>query len=299
MYFDFRAHCLVKPDTRPDLGKIDPNFTNEHIDKISSQPALEANSKRLTSLQQKLYAAHKQSVLIILQGMDASGKDGVVTHIFGPLNPMGCTAHSFKVPSAEESDHDFLWRIHKVTPERGWVSVFNRSHYEAVLVERVHELVSKGIWEKRYRQINDFEYMLAESGTRILKFFLHISKEEQLKRFAERLEDPSKQWKISDSDYSDRQNWDAYRLAYEDALTETSQAHAPWYVIPANRKWFRNLAVSQILADTMQEMNIAEPKVSVDIAAIRHKYHEAVNGKPTGSSLPTILPQAILPKEQA
>jgi PPK2 family polyphosphate:nucleotide phosphotransferase len=276
--FDFRKNFLVKSGDMLDLTKIDPSLTSGNVDKLTSEPILVANNKRLTELQTKLYAAQKESILIILQGMDAAGKDGVVTRIFGPLNPLGCETHSFKVPSEEESAHDFLWRVHKYVPAKGWIGIFNRSHYEAVLVERVHNLVPPKIWEKRYKQINDFEDILTENGTHIIKFFLHIDKNEQLERFKERLDDPSKQWKISNSDYSEREYWDDYQKAYEVALAKTSQPQAPWYVIPANKKWFRNLAISQIIADTMDDMKIAEPKVSVDIAEIKRKYHAASIG---------------------
>ena len=214
------------------------------------------NTEKLEKLQNVLYAEHKRAVLIVLQGMDAAGKDGTVKHVLGGVNPQGCEVNSFKQPSHEELDHDFLWRVHKVVPPHGKIGVFNRSHYEDVLVVRVHNLVPKNVWSERYRQIRDFEDMLHENGVVILKFFLNISKAEQEKRFQARLGDPDKNWKSSSADFTERKFWDEYQEAYQDALHKTSRSFAPWYVIPANQKWFRNAAVSQILVDTMQEMKL-------------------------------------------
>jgi PPK2 family polyphosphate:nucleotide phosphotransferase len=191
------------------------------------------------------------------------------------MNPQGTFVFGFKQPSKEEAAHDFLWRVHSRTPAKGEVVIFNRSHYEDVLVVRVHKLVPRSVWSKRYDLINDFETMLSQNGTTILKFFLHISPEEQLARFKQRLDDPSRNWKISESDYSERELWPQYVEAYEDAMALTSTKHAPWYIIPANHKWFRNLAVSQIIADTMDDMGLKLPPTHVDIADIRRKYHAA------------------------
>ena len=193
------------------------------------------------------------------------------------MNPQGCRVVSFKQPSAEELAHDFLWRTELQTPERGEVVIFNRSHYEDVLIVRVHDLVPKKVWSKRYKQINDFERVLVANGTHILKFFLHISKEEQLHRFEQRLDDPSRRWKISEADYSERGFWDDYEKAYEDVLSKCSTNDAPWFVIPSDRKWFRNLAISQIIVETMEKLGIEIPEPTVDIADIRRKYHKEAN----------------------
>ena len=208
--------------------------------------------------------------------MDAGGKDGTIKHVFGALNPQGASVASFKQPTPIERDHDFLWRVHPHAPPKGWVSIFNRSHYEDVLVTRVHKLASTQICTARYDLIRAFELGLKENGTTVLKFFLHIGKEEQLARFGKRLEDPLRNWKISESDYSERAFWDDYGEAIEDALAATSTRDAPWYVIPANHKWFRNLAVSQIVADTMDELAMSFPEPVVDLAEIRRKYHAEV-----------------------
>ena len=211
----------------------------------------------------------------MLQGIDAAGKDGTVWHVMTAMNPQGTTVTGFKEPTEDELAHDFLWRVHPHTPGRGQVAVFNRSHYEDVLVVRVHELVPKAVWSKRYDQINAFEKLLADNGTTIVKFFLYISPEEQLARFKDRLDDPSRQWKISDSDYKERAFWDDYVKAYEAMLERCSTDHAPWYVIPSNHKWFRNLAVSRILADTLDDLKMKLPKPTVDLDAIRKEYHAA------------------------
>jgi PPK2 family polyphosphate:nucleotide phosphotransferase len=192
------------------------------------------------------------------------------------FNPQGCNVVGFKVPTAEELAHDYLWRIHKVTPRKGQITVFNRSHYEDVLVVRVHNIVPKDVWSKRYNEINNFERNLVNSGTTIVKIFLHISKEEQLQRFGDRLDEPDKQWKISDADYKEREYWDAYQQAYVDAISKCSFNYAPWYVIPANHKWFRNLAVSQILVDTMNGLKMKYPEPTVDLAEVRKMYHAEI-----------------------
>ena len=222
-------------------------------------------------MQFKLYAEQKRSLLICLQGQDAGGKDGVIRHVIGSMNPQGCRVASFKQPSPEELAHDFLWRIEQQTPRRGEVVIFNRSHYEDVLIVRVHNLVPKNIWSKRFKQINDFEQMLAANGTHILKFFLHISKEEQLQRFKQRLDDPGRQWKISEADYSERDFWDDYQEAYEDVLSKCSTSNAPWFVIPSDHKWFRNLAISQIIVETMEKLGIKVPEPTINIDDIRRK----------------------------
>ena len=215
--------------------------------------------ERMADLQDRLWAEAKRSVLVVLQGIDAAGKDGTINKVMEAFNPQGCTVSSFKVPTPEELGHDYLWRIHKRTPGKGEIGIFNRSHYEDVLVVRVHDLVPKSVWSKRYDQINDFEQTLAASGTTIVKFFLSIDRDEQRKRFQARYDDPTKRWKFSLGDLEERKLWDDYQAAFDDVLSKTSTDWAPWYVIPANRKWFRNLAVSTILADTLAGLKPAYP----------------------------------------
>jgi PPK2 family polyphosphate:nucleotide phosphotransferase len=207
--------------------------------------------EELVELQELLYAAREQSVLVVLQGRDTSGKDGTIRNVAGPLNSQGCSVASFKVPTEEELAHDFLWRVHAQTPAAGHIQIFNRSHYEDVLVARVHKLVPEAVWRERYEHINAFERLLADSSTIILKFYLHISKEEQAERLREREEDPTKSWKLSVGDWKEREYWDDYSAAYEDALNRCSTTHAPWYIVPADKKWFRNLAVAEALRDAL------------------------------------------------
>ena len=216
--------------------------------------------EKLEHLQDVLYAEHKRSLLIVLQAMDAGGKDGTVKHVMSGVNPQGCNVTSFKQPTGKELDHDYLWRVHQATPAKGMIAIFNRSHYEDVLVVRVHNLVPKEVWSKRYDQINAFEELLADNGTVILKFFLHISKEEQKRRFDERHADPNKNWKSSAADEKERRYWNQYQNAYQDALEKTSKKHAPWFVIPANEKWFRNLAISHVVVKTLEDLKLQYPK---------------------------------------
>jgi len=223
-----------------------------------------------------LYADGGKSLLVVLQALDAAGKDGVIRHLFSGMNPQGTSVFGFKQPSKYEAAHDFLWRAHLRTPGKGEVVVFNRSYYEDVLVVRVHELVPQSVWSKRYDLINEFESMLSQNGTTVLKFYLHISPEEQLTRFRERLEDPHRNWKIRNSDYTEREYWPAYIEAFQDAMRETSTTRAPWYVIPSNHKWFRDLAISSILVDTLDEMDIQIPQPVADLKAIRRQYHSAM-----------------------
>lgn len=227
--------------------------------------SLQKNLKKLDRLQYLLYADHKHALLLIFQGLDAAGKDGTIRHVMSGVNPQGCKVTSFKAPSPEEAAHDYLWRVHHAVPPLGDIGIFNRSHYEDVLVVRVHNLVPKKVWSERYGQINQFEQFLYDNNVTILKFFLHISKNEQEKRFMERIDDPDKRWKISEADFAERKFWDDYVAAYEDALTRCSTKLAPWFIIPANKKWFRNLAVSHIIAETMQAMNLKFPPPAVDI----------------------------------
>jgi PPK2 family polyphosphate:nucleotide phosphotransferase len=272
---DFRKKFVVEPGAKVRLSKIDPSYTGKYEGHEQAAPEIGKHVERMDKLQYLLYADGDQSLLVVLQALDAAGKDGVVRHVFSGMNPQGTVVFGFKQPSKEELAHDFLWRAHLRTPGKGQVVIFNRSHYEDVLVVRVHNLVPKSVWSKRYDLINDFEKMLTANGTHILKFYLHISPQEQLSRFAQRLDDPARNWKISDSDYSERKLWPQYVEAYEDAMSLTSTKRAPWYVIPANHKWFRDLAISQIIADTMDEMGLKLPPAQVNIADIRRKYHAA------------------------
>lgn len=265
----------VNPGSKVRLDKIDAAFKDKHEDQASALVELEKYTRLLRELQYLLYAEGKRSLLIILQAMDAGGKDGTINHVLGNMNPQGSRVYGFKVPSAEEAAHDFLWRIHHAAPQRGQVAIFNRSHYEDVLVSRVHGLVPKKVWSKRYELINDFEKNLADNGTHILKFFLHISPDEQLRRFKQRIDDPARHWKISESDYKERKYWDDYSKAFEAVLSRCSTAHAPWFIIPANHKWFRNLAVSQIVVEALESLEMAFPQPSVDIGEIKEKYHQA------------------------
>jgi len=273
---DYRKKLVVEPGARVRLSKINPSYSGKHESHEDALPEIQKHVQRMDKLQYLLYADANQSLLVVLQALDAAGKDGVIRHVFSGMNPQGTSVFGFKQPSRDEAAHDFLWRSHLRTPGKGEVVIFNRSYYEDVLVVRVHKLVPKSVWSKRYALINDFESMLAQDGTRILKFFLHISPEEQLARFQQRLDDPSRHWKISESDYSERELWPKYVEAYEEAIAETSTKDAPWYIVPANHKWFRNLAVSQIIADTMSEMGLKLPPTRVDISKIRRQYHAAV-----------------------
>ena len=257
---DFSRKLIVPPDKKTKLSKYDPADTLGHDDQEECEAKLDKAIKRLDDLQNLLYAEKKRALLIVLQGMDASGKDGTVRHVMAGVNPQGCSVTSFKVPNSEDLAHDFLWRIHKAVPERGVIGIFNRSHYEDVLVVRVHKLVPKEIWKARYAEINRFERNLDENGVKILKFFLHISKEEQEKRFQERLHDPRKKWKYSKADPKERKHWDDYVTAYEAVLSRCSTEYAPWFIIPANHKWFRNLAISRILVETLEDFDMHYPK---------------------------------------
>ena len=272
---DYAKKFIVEPGTKVRLSKVDPSYTGKHETHEKAVPEIQTNIERLGKLQYLLYADGSQSLLVVLQALDAAGKDGVIRHVFTGMNPQGTSVFGFKQPSREEAAHDFLWRAHMRAPGKGEVVVFNRSYFEDVLVVRVHKLVPHSVWSKRFELINDFETTLSRNGTTILKFFLHISPEEQLLRFKQRLDDPSRHWKISESDYSERELWPQYIEAYEDAMAVTSTKRAPWYVIPANHKWFRNLAISQIIADTMDGMGLQLPPTRVNIADIRRKYHAA------------------------
>jgi PPK2 family polyphosphate:nucleotide phosphotransferase len=276
---NWRDRFRIRPGARVDLGKIDPDAKDGHTDKHSAAAELADLGRRLQALQYRLYAENRRSLLICLQAMDAGGKDGTIRHVVGPLNPQGTRVHCFKEPSAEEAAHDFLWRVHGQVPARGEIVIFNRSHYEDVLVVRVHDLVPEKVWSRRYERINEFELNLTAGGTHILKFFLHISAEEQLRRFKKRLDDPDRNWKISLADYTERTRWPDYQKAYAEALRRTSTEHAPWFVIPANHKWFRNLAVSRIITESLESLDMTFPPPSVDLDEVRRRYHAAAGRK--------------------
>ncbi len=242
----------VTPGEKIKLSDYDPN-ADGGLAKEAGRVRFAKLNAELDALQEELYAAGKHSVLMVLQGLDTSGKDGTIRSVLLNLNPQGCRVESFKVPTEEELAHDFLWRVHKVVPRKGVFGVFNRSHYEDVLVVRVHGLLPKEIWQARYEQINRFEELLAASGTIIIKFYLHISKDEQEQRLRQREQDVTKAWKLSADDWREREHWDAYIEAYEDVLHKCSTKVAPWYIVPANRKWYRNLAVSEVLVDTLND----------------------------------------------
>ncbi len=255
-----------------------PKSTCGFRDKESAKESLEKSVEIMAEMQELLYAHDRYSLLLIFQAMDAAGKDSTIKHVMSGINPQGCQVTSFKQPSAQELDHDYLWRVQQYLPERGRIGIFNRSYYEEVLVVKVHEnilahqklpeeLKTKDIWKNRYRQIRDFERYLHENGTVILKFFLNVSKNEQKKRFLERIEKPEKNWKFSASDIGERQHWDAYQNAYEESIAETSRPHAPWFVIPADHKWFTRLAVAQIVTNTLSNLKMSYPKVDAQSRA--------------------------------
>ena len=266
----------VKPGSEVDLEKVDASFKDKHESHEHALPEIEAYAQKIHDLQYLMYAEDKRSLLICLQGRDAAGKDGTINHVLGAMNPQGCPVTGFKVPSKEEAAHDFLWRYHKATPARGQVAIFNRSHYEDVLVVRVHDLVPKKIWSKRYDEINAFEKSLHDNGTHILKFYLHIDAEEQLERFKQRIDDPARHWKISEGDYAERPFWDAYTEAFEATMGKCSTEHAPWFIIPSNHKWFRNLAISRIISEALESYDMKFPDPTVDIKEIKRKYHAIV-----------------------
>lgn len=263
---------VISPNSKINLLKISSDLPNENISKEYCEQILEKNIIKLSELQEKFYSYNKYALLIIFQGMDASGKDSLIKHVMSGLNPQGTQVYSFKEPSKEELDHDYLWRIHKAMPERGRIGIFNRSHYEEVLIVRVHnlilkqgipeKLISKNIWKDRYRQINDFERYLFENGTIILKFFLHISYQEQKKRFLKRIDDQSKNWKFSYQDIKERSFWNRYMVAYQEALSSTSTKYAQWYIIPSDKKWFARTIISEVIVQSLKKLKLSYPKVS-------------------------------------
>jgi PPK2 family polyphosphate:nucleotide phosphotransferase len=259
---------IVRPGKRFRLADIDAGDTHG-VSKSDAERVFEKDHDRLRVLQYLLYAEGARAVLVVLQGIDAAGKDGTIRQVMSGLNPQGVRVTPFKKPESAETRHDYLWRIHREVPEFGMMGIFNRSHYEDVLIVRVHDLVPKQVWKNRYRQINDFERMLSENRTRIVKFMLYIDKDEQARRFQERIDNPEKNWKFSPEDIKERAYWDKYIEAYEAALSKCSTDYAPWYVIPANKKWFRNMAVTQILLQELESMNLKWPKPVADLSAIR------------------------------
>jgi PPK2 family polyphosphate:nucleotide phosphotransferase len=250
---------LVRPGKKVRLGKLSTDDTGSFKDKKEARKPTEQSLEELDRLQEVLFAEAKHAVLVVLQAMDTGGKDGTIEHVFSGIDPQGCSVTSFKVPTELELAHDYLWRVHEACPPKGMIGIFNRSHYESVLVERVKDLVPEKVWSRRYDHINAFEKLLSDEGTTIIKIFLHISKQEQKSRLEARLSEPEKHWKFNPNDLKERQRWDDYQKAYEDAIEKCSTDYAPWYIIPADRKWFRNFAVCDIIVRTLQQLKMKFP----------------------------------------
>jgi PPK2 family polyphosphate:nucleotide phosphotransferase len=286
---------MVPPGSRISLGKdFDPAFTAGLRDKEAARNRVAANAKRLSELQTKLYAHDSYALLVIFQAMDAAGKDGAIRHVMSGVNPQGCRVTSFKAPSEEELDHDYLWRIAKALPARGMIGIFNRSHYEEVLIVRVHpELLERqrlprgaadaGIWTRRFGEIAAFEQYLAQNGIVVLKFFLNLSREEQRQRFLARIDEPEKNWKFSLGDYRERAHWDAYQQAYEEMLNATSTDAAPWFVIPADRKWFARLAVSEVICAALERLPLRYPETDDARRRELQTIRDALEGEAPGA----------------
>jgi PPK2 family polyphosphate:nucleotide phosphotransferase len=264
----FRDLLRVKPGEKIDLARFDCGATFGR-DKSAAEPTLAANLTRLSDLQDRIYAEAKRAVLIVLQGIDAAGKDGTISVIAGAFNPQGTPVTSFKVPTPKEAAHDFLWRVHAAVPGKGEIGIFNRSHYEQVLIVRVHNLEPESVWRRHYGEIRNWEQMLTDQGVTILKFFLAIDKETQRQRFQERVDDPTKRWKFHMADLAERKFWDDYTAAFEEMLAETSTDHAPWHLVPANHNWLRNLAVSEIVADTLDDLNPQYPESEAGLEGLK------------------------------
>ena len=265
---DIINRLMVAEGKKINLQKLDPDY-DFSINEKKALYVLEQNlKKRMSDLQYRLYAERKKALLIVFQGIDASGKDSTIRHVISAFNPQSCTVKAFKEPTEEELSHDFLWRIHKSVPAKGEIFVFNRSHYEDIIQPRVHKTIHKSIWSQRYKHINTFEKCLSDSNTKIIKFYLNISKEEQRKRLEERMTDPSKQWKVSERDLKDREFWNSYVTAYQDTISKCSSMWAPWYIVPANKKWFRNLAVGLIIIDTLERMKPKFPKPATNLSKV-------------------------------
>ncbi len=303
----------VPPGTSVNLNDYPTGATNSFGDKSEAQAKLTGDVEKLTDLQAKLYAQNRFALLVILQGIDAAGKDGTIKHVMSGVNPAGCQVKSFKVPSAEELDHDYLWRYVKALPERGAIGIFNRSYYEEVLVVRVHpELLGREhfqdfqepgtLWARRYEEIRNFEKYLAENGVHVLKFFLHLSKEEQKRRFLARLNSPNKNWKFSEGDVRERAFWDEYRKAFEDMLTHTSSEQSPWYVVPADKKWFARMMVADRIVERLESLKLAYPQLDEAATEALDRAEAAGEGRlETGSegsfgTVPPGGPRAILEK---
>jgi PPK2 family polyphosphate:nucleotide phosphotransferase len=282
------SNYVVKPNSKVNLEKYNISDTSGYKSKEEAKDQLEKNIEKMIELQDKLYAMDRYSMLLIFQAMDAAGKDSTIKHVMSGLNPQGTQVYSFKQPSKEEVDHGYLWRITKSLPERGRIGIFNRSHYEEVLVVKVHDLIKfqrlpekfikNNIWEQRYKQISDFEKYLFENGTVVIKFFLHVSKDEQKKRFLDRIDDPSKNWKFSSADVEERKFWNDYQKAYQEAINATSKSYAPWYIIPSDKKWFARLLVSEIIIDHLKKLNLEYPKLSKEQLTELQKSKEALLG---------------------
>ena len=257
---------MVIEGKKINLQRLSPDY-NFSIDEEKAEYVLKQNlKKRMSELQYRLYAERKNGLLIVFQGIDTSGKDSTIRHVISAFNPQSCTVKAFKEPTTEDLSHDFLWRIHKRAPSRGEIVVFNRSHYEDIIQPRVHKTIHKSIWSQRYEHINAFEKCLSDNSIKIIKFFLHISKEEQRKRLEERMNDPSKQWKASESDITERKFWNNYTVTYQDIINRCSNLWAPWYIIPANKKWFRNLVVALVIVDTLERMKPKFPKPTINLS---------------------------------
>jgi PPK2 family polyphosphate:nucleotide phosphotransferase len=260
---------LLKPKTAVNLSKLPTADPGAYKSEEDAAPVFQKHRSVLSKLQEVLYASQQKSLLVVLQGMDTAGKDGTIRHIFSGINPQGCDVTSFKVPTPLEASHDFLWRVHKAVPPRGMIGIFNRSHYEDVLSPFVHKVISSKTMDERLEDINEFEEMLTDNGVAILKFFLHISRKEQAARLKARLDDKDKHWKLSAADFHERQYWNSYQDTYERIFQATSKKHAPWYIIPSDLKWYRNISISGVLVDTMQSLKLTYPKPTVDISTLK------------------------------
>lgn len=269
---EFIKEHRIEPGDTVQLGSIKTKRSRPFSGKDEAREFTSQTNDAIRELQYRLFVERKQSLLVVLQAPDAAGKDGVIRKVLGRMNPQGCRTYPFKVPSKREAAHDFLWRVHRCTPARGQVSVFNRSHYEDVLVTRVDNLVTKEVWNGRYKLINHFEENLVAAGTRIVKFYLHISPREQLERFKKRLDNPSKHWKLNVGDYAARDKWNAYREAYEDAISLCNTPQSPWFVIPADNKWYRDAAVAGVIHETLVDMDPQLPPVTANLEEIRALY---------------------------
>jgi PPK2 family polyphosphate:nucleotide phosphotransferase len=264
-----KSPYLIKPHTKVRLARISSSDTANFKSDEAAKPVLATQRAQLADLQDVFYASQSKALLIVLQGMDTAGKDGTISHIFSGVNPQGCDVAAFKVPTPLEARHDFLWRVHAQVPPRGMIGIFNRSHYEDVLSPRVHKLISSEVAQSRLDNINEFESFLADNNVLILKFYLHISHEEQTRRLQARIDNKNKQWKLSDADIKERQFWPDYIDAYNDIFSATSRKHAPWFVIPSDNKWYRNVAISTIIVDLMQSLNLKYPKPTIDASKIK------------------------------